>query len=126
VQSALAVAFACWAPWVPAQSATGTVLLVGLAAAVAAANVLTTVRLGPARPGAASGALLLEIFWTLAGAFSILWPSGAQGGYAPLYLLFFLTSLTALIGLLSGPAREFFAPAAPGPPSGLSSPGGAA
>lgn len=125
-QSALAVAFACWSPWVPAQSSTGTVVLVGLAAAFAAANVLTAVRLGPARPGAASGALALEIFWTLAGAFSVLWPSGAQGRYEPLYLLFFLVSLTALIGLLSGPAREFFASAAPGPPSGLSGPGRAA
>ena len=87
-----------------------------LAAAFAAANVLTAVRLGPARPGAASGAVLLEIFWTLAGAFSILWPSGAQGSYEPLYLLFFLASLTALLGLLSGQAREFFAPAGPGAP----------
>lgn len=107
LQSALAVAFACWAPWVPARSSTGTVVLVTIAAAFAAANVLTAARLGYARPGAASGALSLQIFWTLAGAFSILWPSGAQGSYEPLYLLFFLASLAALLGCLSGPAREF-------------------
>jgi hypothetical protein len=110
-QSALAAAFACWAPWVPASSTTATIVLVIVATVFAAANVLTAIRLGYSHPGAASGALLLEIFWTLIGALAVVWPSGAQGYYEPLYLLFFLASLTALIGLLSKPARDFLNPA---------------
>lgn len=119
VQSTLAAALACWMPWVPSRSAVATAVVTAAAVAFAAANLLTAARLGRGRARAASGAVLLEIFWTLAGALSVVWPSGAQGYYEPLYLLLFLASLAALAGLLGRPAREFLVPAAE-PDSSLS------